>query len=142
MMLAHGMWAIMRDELVHSSVSGAEICWTGLYEQHDRDRDEDHDDTELRNASLSGEHEHVDCASRGDERLVAIIEEVVNHEGYNRGRLVDFCLHGRIDRVGVQLVKPLYYDEDIHPAEQAEKDDQTSDDLCVEDYLLVEIESV
>jgi hypothetical protein len=69
-------------------------------------------------------------------------EEVVNHDGDDGGRLVDSGLHGWISGVGIHLVEPLDDDEDIHPAKQTVEDDQTSDDLEVEDYLLVEVESV
>ena len=79
MVLSHSVWAFMRDELVHASVSGAEFCRAGLHKQHYRHTDEDHDDAKLGDASLSREHEHVDYAGRSDERLVAIVQEVVNH---------------------------------------------------------------
>jgi len=142
MMLSRSVLSIMRDELVHASVSGAEFCRAGLHKQHYRHTDEDHDNAKLGDASLSGEHEDVDYAGRSDERLVAIVQEVVNHHGNYRGRLVDFRLHGGISRVGIQLIKPLYDDKDIHPAEQAEKDDQTSDDLSPEHDLLVKVKRV
>ena len=71
----------MRDKLVQAGVGGAVACGAGLDEQHDGDGDEDHDDTEFGEASLGGEHVHVDGAGLSDEGLLALGEEVVDHDG-------------------------------------------------------------
>lgn len=77
-----------------------------------------------------------------DKGLLTHGQEVVDHDGDDRGSSVDSILHKLVCGVGVHLVEPFNDDENIHPAEKTVQDDNTGDDFSPEGQLVVEIDHV
>lgn len=129
--------------LWHTSGLGAEAGRARLHEQHDWHADDNEHDQGLRNGTLSLEKiDWHDLATGQAEFLLAHGQEVVDHDGNDRGSLVDLILHEWVGGVSVHWVKPFDDDEDVHPAEETIQDDHASHDLSPEHHVVLEVKCV